>query len=124
MNPNCLRSVLPILGQSACSHSYPPPCPIQPNVAWAADGKYCELETVLALPDDALLVSNIRGFESTGDRSLSLLDARGNAIDWRVINELDAVLGMALKAGEYMYPMRTARSHFPSRGLRPSIYFH
>ena len=91
--------VLPTLALIACSHSSSPPSPILADVAWIADGEFCEPETVLALPDDTLLVSNVCGFESTGDGYLSLLDAHGKVIDWRVIDELDAPLGMTLKHG-------------------------
>ena len=34
------------------------------NIAWIAEGEFCEPETVLPLPDDTLLVSNVCDFRS------------------------------------------------------------
>jgi outer membrane protein assembly factor BamB len=69
------------------------------DVAWVAEGGFCEPETVLPLPDDTLLVSNVCGFREAGNGYLSLLDARGAALDWRIVDGLDAPLGMALHDG-------------------------
>lgn len=66
------------------------------DIAWVAEGDFCEPETVLPLPDDTLLVSNVCDFRETGNGYLTLLDANGSAIDWRVLEGLDAPLGMAL----------------------------
>ncbi len=68
----------------------------QADVAWTAEGEFCEPETVLPLPDDTLLVSNVCDFRAAGTGFLTLLDADGRAIDWRVVDDLDAPLGMAL----------------------------
>ena len=75
------------------------PEPRQADIAWVAEGEFCEPETVLPLPDDTLLVSNVCDFRSTGNGFLTLLGADGDAIDWRVVDELDAPLGMALIDG-------------------------
>lgn len=76
------------------------PVPRQADIAWIAAGGFCEPETVLALPDDTLLVSNVCDFRASGNGFLSLLDKDGNAIDWRVVEGLDAPLGMALAGGK------------------------
>jgi sugar lactone lactonase YvrE len=72
------------------------PEPRQADVAWIAEGEFCEPETVLQLPDDTLLVSNVCGFSETDNGFLSLLNAEGRAINWRIVEGLDAPLGMAL----------------------------
>ena len=51
---------------------------------------------MLPLPDDTLLVSNVCGFNTTGDGFLSLLSGQGDVIAWRAVDELDAPLGMAM----------------------------
>ena len=72
------------------------PEPAQAEIAWVAEGEFCEPETVLPLPDDTLLVSNVCDFRTTGNGFLTLLDAGGKVIDWRIVDNLDAPLGMAL----------------------------
>lgn len=72
------------------------PEPRQADIAWVAEGEFCEPETVLQLPDDTLLVSNVCDFRQAGNGFLTLLDAGGKAIDWRIVEGLDAPLGMAL----------------------------
>jgi len=72
------------------------PEPMQADIAWVAKGELCDPETVLALPDDTLLVSNMCVSRGTGNGFLTLLDADGEAIDWHVVENLDAPLGMAL----------------------------
>ncbi len=69
------------------------------DIAWISKGEYCEPETVLPLPDDTFLVSNVCGFGTTGNGFLSLLDKNGSALDWRIVDKLDAPLGMALVGG-------------------------
>lgn len=78
------------------------PAPQQANLAWIAEGEFCEPETVLALPDDTLLVSNVCDFSVAGNGFITLLDQNGGAIDWRVVDGLDAPLGMAL-VGDRLY---------------------
>ena len=78
------------------------------DVAWVAKGGFCEPETVLPLPDETLLVSNVCGFREAGNGYLSLLDARGTALDWRIVDGLDAPLGMALHDGR-LYVVDTNR---------------
>jgi len=78
------------------------PEPKQADIAWIAEGEFCEPETVLPLPDDTLLVSNVCDFREKGNGFLTLLDAHGEVIDWRVVEGLDAPLGMAL-SGDQLY---------------------
>ena len=72
------------------------PKPIDADIAWIAQGGFCEPETVLLLPDDTLLVSNVCDFRQQGNGFLSLLSAEGEALDWRILEGLDAPLGMAM----------------------------
>jgi len=78
------------------------PDPIEASIAWTTEGEFCEPETVLALPDNTLLVSNVCDFRQQGNGFLSLLGAGGEVIDWRVLGGLDAPLGMAM-SGERLY---------------------
>jgi hypothetical protein len=73
-----------------------PPEPIQADIAWVAEGEFCDPETVLPLPDDTLLVSNMCVSRGTGNGFLTLLSAKGEALNWRIVDGLDAPLGMAL----------------------------
>ncbi len=73
------------------------PEPRQADIAWVAEGEFCEPETVLPLPDDTLLVSNVCDFRETGNGFLTLLSADGRVLDWRVVEGLDAPLGMAMR---------------------------
>jgi len=72
------------------------PEPDQADVVWVAEGEFCEPETVLPLPDDTLLVSNVCDFREAGSGFLTLLNGDGKAIDWRIVENLDAPLGMEL----------------------------
>ena len=72
------------------------PEPEQADIAWVAEGEFCEPETVLPLPDDTLLVSNVCDIRTAGTGFLTLLDSNGEAIDWHIVDNLDAPLGMAL----------------------------
>lgn len=74
--------------------------PLTADIAWIAEGEFCEPETVLPLPDDTLLVSNVCNYAETGNGFLTLLNADGNAIAWRILEGLDAPLGMALHNGQ------------------------
>ncbi len=64
------------------------------DVIWVAQGQFCEPETVLPLPDDTLLVSNVCGFSKPGSGFLSHLDDNGAILNWRFVDQLDAPLGM------------------------------
>ena len=55
------------------------------DIAWVAQGEFCEPETVLPLPDDTLLVSNVCDFRKTGNGFLTVLDADGSTINWRIL---------------------------------------
>jgi hypothetical protein len=92
------------------------PEPRQANVAWIAEGGFCEPETVLPLPDDTLLVSNVCGFDEPGSGYLSLLKADGTVVNWRHVEGLDAPLGMALN-NSWLYVVDSNRVriyHWPS----------
>ena len=69
------------------------PTPEQADVAWIAEGEFCEPETVLALPDDTLLVSNVCDFREQGNGFLTLLAGNGDVIAWKHVENLDAPLG-------------------------------
>ena len=68
----------------------------QADIAWIAEGEFCEPETVLALPDNTLLVSNVCDFRTAGNGYLSLLSGDGRVLDWRIVKNLDSPLGMTL----------------------------
>jgi len=76
------------------------PQPEPAELAWVTSGEFCEPETVLPLPDNTLLISNVCNFRETGNGFLTLLDASGEVIDWRIVEGLDAPLGMALHDGQ------------------------
>lgn len=84
------------------------PAAQQADIVWVANGEFCEPETVLPLPDNTLLVSNVCGFAEMGNGFLSLLDGNGQALDWRFIQGLDSPLGMA-QAGERVYVVDSNR---------------
>jgi hypothetical protein len=84
------------------------PDPLEADIAWVTSGEFCEPETVLPLPDDTLLVSNVCGFSEPGSGFLTLLDAQGQALDWRIVDGLDAPLGMALQ-GDRLYVVDSNR---------------
>lgn len=67
---------------------------MEADIAWVAKGEFCEPETVLPLPDNTLLVSNVCDFRKQGNGFLSLLNAQGKVLDWHIVEELDAPLGM------------------------------
>lgn len=83
-----------ILLASALTMAQPDPLPA--DIAWVASGEFCEPETVLPLPDNTLLISNVCGFGDPGNGFLSQLDGDGKVLDWRILEGLDAPLGMAL----------------------------
>ena len=93
-----MLSLLPFLLAAPLHPDLPEPAPA--DIAWVAEGEFCEPETVLPLPDDTLLVSNVCGFSEPGSGFLTLLAADGAVIDWRVVEGLDAPLGMALHSGQ------------------------
>lgn len=72
------------------------PVPSAADIAWVAEGDFCEPETVLALPDNTLLVSNVCDFKQDGNGYLSRLQADGQVLDWHFVEGLDAPLGMAI----------------------------
>ena len=75
------------------------PEPNPADIAWIAEGEFCDPETVLPLPDNTLLVSNVCVSRPESDGFLTLLDKDGKTIDWRIVDGLDAPLGMALHNG-------------------------
>lgn len=72
------------------------PQPSQAIIAWVSEEGFCEPETVLPLPDNTLLVSNVCDYRTEGDGYLTLLDADGQVLDLRQIEDLDSPLGMTL----------------------------
>ncbi|MDJ0813763.1 MAG: hypothetical protein QNJ23_08540 [Woeseiaceae bacterium] len=98
MSHTSLLRLLPFLLVAPAAAQTPEP--LQAEIAWVAEGEFCEPETVLPLPDDTLLVSNVCGFDKEGNGFLTLLDRNGSAIDWRIVDDLDAPLGMALANGQ------------------------
>lgn len=95
-----LTTMTLLLLLAACADAQPEP--VAADIAWIAEGEFCEPETVLPLPDDTLLVSNVCDFRERGNGFLTLLDADGQPLDWRVVDGLDAPLGMAL-SGDHLY---------------------
>jgi len=83
-----------VLVAAGCTATRPDPIPA--DIAWVASGEFCEPETVLPLPDNTLLVSNVCDFRERGNGFLTLLDKDGHVMDWRIVDGLDAPLGMAL----------------------------
>ena len=76
--------------------------PKEADIAWVAQGGFCEPETVISLPDGHLLVSNVCDFRKQGNGFLTLLSPQGETLDWRVVEGLDAPLGMAM-LGDRLY---------------------
>lgn len=95
------------------------PDPLEADVAWVALGEFCEPETILPLPDNTLLVSNVCGFNEPGNGFLTLLDANGNVIDWSIVEGLDAPLGMALDQGRLFIVDRNRVKIFAWPEYRP-----
>ena len=96
--PSDLWKLLPLMQPlmlAAAAHAQAPE-PLAADIAWVAEGAFCEPETVLPLPDDTLLVSNVCGFEQQANGFLTLLDKDGAVLDWRIVEDLDAPLGMTL----------------------------
>ena len=93
-----MLTLLPFLLTAPLHPDLPEPAPA--DIAWVAEGEFCEPETVLPLPDDTLLVSNVCGFSEPGSGFLTLLAADGEVLDWRIVDGLDAPLGMALHNGQ------------------------
>ena len=83
-----------MLAAAGCTATRPDP--VAADIAWVASGEFCEPETVLPLPDNTLLVSNVCDFRERGNGFLTLLDKAGRALDWHIVDGLDAPLGMAL----------------------------
>lgn len=75
---------------------------IEADIAWVAEGEFCDPETVIALPDGNLLVSNVCVSRPQSSGFLSLLNAAGEPLAWRVVDGLDAPLGMAM-LGQRLY---------------------
>jgi hypothetical protein len=92
-----IGTLLAILAMAAGGGA--PPEADKADIAWVASGGFCEPETVLPLPDDTLLVSNVCGFGEPGSGFLTLLDGEGQVLDWRIVDGLDAPLGMAMQGG-------------------------
>jgi len=99
------------------------PEPTPADIAWVARGEFCEPETALPLPDDTLLVSNVCVSREHENGFLTLLDRDGEVIDWRIVDDLDAPLGMAL-VDEQLYVVDNNRVkvfHWPDYRLLKTI---
>lgn len=90
----CMPGLLPIVIATQLEAGMPEPG--EAEIAWIAAGQFCKPDTVLPLLDDTLLVSNVCNFRTRGNGFLTLLGADGKVIDWRIVDSLDAALGMAL----------------------------
>ena len=88
---------IPLTLLAALAVSAGGPEPLEADIAWVASGEFCEPETVLPLPDDTLLVSNVCGFSEPGNGFLSLRDAEGRVLEWRIVAGLVAPLGMGMR---------------------------
>ena len=66
-----MSALLPVLAAAVIQASGL--APAEADIAWVASGKFCEPETVLPLPDNTLLVSNVCGFsyDKKGARSVA-----------------------------------------------------
>lgn len=89
-----MNSLITLVFTGALAAGAPPAT--EADIAWVASGEFCEPETVLPLPDNTLLVSNVCDFSQSGSGFLTLLNKDGQAIDWRIVDQLDSPLGMAL----------------------------
>ena len=116
-----MRSLLLLVAAAQLAASMPEPEPA--SIAWVAEGEFCEPETVLPLPDNTLLVSNVCDFRTVGDGFLTLLGEHGEVLDWRIVEHLDAPLGMALVDGMlYVVDNNQIRIfEWPGYQLRSSI---
>jgi len=92
-----LAGVLPLLLAAQLASGMPEAS--QADIAWTAEGEFCDPETVLALPDNTLLVSNVCMSRPEESGFLTLLDGDGAVLNWRIVDDLDAPLGMALHNG-------------------------
>jgi len=89
------------------------------DVAWVVSGGFCEPETVLALPDATLLVSNVCDFRVAGTGFLTRLDGDGSVIAWRAVDGLNAPLGMAMRDDELLVIDSNRIRHFSWPDLEP-----
>ena len=99
------------------------PDPGEADIAWVAIGEFCEPETVLPLPDNTLLVSNVCDFQKRGNGFLTLLSADGQVLDWHIVDGLDAPLGMAM-LGDRLHVVDNNRLkifHWPDYELLETI---
>ena len=70
-----------ILIIAAAASAVTAPDPGEADIAWVVTGEFCEPETVLPLPDNTLLVSNVCDFQKHGNGFLTLLNADGRVLD-------------------------------------------
>lgn len=97
--------------------------PKEADIAWVAEGEFCEPETVISLPNTQLLVSNVCDFRKRDNGFLTLLSSKGEPLDWRVVEGLDAPLGMAM-LGSRLYLVDNNRLKifdWPEYKLRKTI---
>ncbi len=116
----CVAPLVVLLMASVASESAAEvPNPEQASIAWTLSGQFCEPETVLPLPDETFLVSNVCDFKTKGNGFLSLINAEGEVLDWRAVQSLDAPLGMARVDNRlYVVDSNTVRE-FEWPGFKP-----
>ncbi len=95
------------------------PAPTWVEPVWVAQGMFCEPETVLPVPGDRLLVSNVCDYRTAGTGYLTLLAADGEVLAPRLVDGLDAPLGMALRAERLYLVDRNRIRVFDWPELRP-----
>jgi hypothetical protein len=108
-----------VLVSGPADAEYAGPEPTVAERAWAVSGEFCEPETVLPLPDDTFLVSNVCGYAQDGTGFLTLIDATGKVVEWRIVDDLDSPLGMALAGGTLFVIDRNTVRRFAWPGLAP-----
>lgn len=105
---------------STANAEYKGPAALDADVAWTVTGEFCEPETVLSLPDDTFLVSNVCGYSADGTGFLTHIDAAGVVTDWRIVDELDSPLGMAMLDDKLYVVDRNSVRTFTWPGFEPS----
>lgn len=100
MPASLMNLFLPVIASTVLAATQPDA--LEADIAWVSAGEFCEPETVLPLPDDTLLVSNVCDFATPGTGFLTLLNASGEVLDWQIVAGLDSPLGMAM-SGDQLY---------------------
>lgn len=72
------------------------------DIVWTASDVFCEPETVIVLPDETLMVSNVCDYRTDGNGYLTRLHADGSVMQKRAVEGLDAPLGMAVAVNQLL----------------------